>query len=396
MLKPEQISNAKFTPVSAGTYNSGEVDAFLGIVAEAYEQALNEKTDLIKKISILAEKVESYRKDEDALKSALLDAHKMAESVTKEANEKATALISDAEEKANSVRADADKYSVELSEAARMQAGEIVNNARNAVNSLTARAQEEADAKIESANAKAQSIIDAARSNGEKIVGNSKKEFDFYTRELNKLKSEMLKFKTLVEELCNGNIDVSEIPAFIPDEIPVFEPDAEEITAEEPEAVEPETPENTVTEEAFAEIEANIAKTEPDDNSSEPEGSAPADEAEDAPEEIEIPFEEKETDSARDDLDDFFGLFNDIESASQDGISDDIDNLLPDSFVEDKKEEHAPASFSSDIPVIEGTPDNATQDDDSSVLDDLDLIENDDENDDEDDDITSLFDDLFD
>ena len=33
MLKPEQIVNAKFTPVSKGTYSAEEVDAFLKTVA---------------------------------------------------------------------------------------------------------------------------------------------------------------------------------------------------------------------------------------------------------------------------------------------------------------------------------------------------------------------------
>ncbi|MBR6361609.1 MAG: DivIVA domain-containing protein, partial [Clostridia bacterium] len=37
MLRPEQISNARFTPVSAGSYSSDEVDAFLAVVAQAYQ-----------------------------------------------------------------------------------------------------------------------------------------------------------------------------------------------------------------------------------------------------------------------------------------------------------------------------------------------------------------------
>ena len=112
MLRPEQISNAKFTPVSAGTYKAEEVDAFLSIVSEAYEELVNERADLVKKISILAEKVESYRRDEESIKSAILDAHKMADSVTRAANEKAETLVAEAEEKAKAAKEEADSLPV--------------------------------------------------------------------------------------------------------------------------------------------------------------------------------------------------------------------------------------------------------------------------------------------
>ena len=61
MIRPEQIANVKFTPVSAGTYSAEEVDAFVKEVAAAYAEAAEENATLVKKISILAEKVEQYR-----------------------------------------------------------------------------------------------------------------------------------------------------------------------------------------------------------------------------------------------------------------------------------------------------------------------------------------------
>ena len=97
MLRTEQILNAKFTPVSKGTYSAEEVDAFLKAVAESYDESLNQNKELIKKISILADKIESYRNDEEAIKLALLDAHKMAETINKNANTKADNILTDAE-----------------------------------------------------------------------------------------------------------------------------------------------------------------------------------------------------------------------------------------------------------------------------------------------------------
>ena len=57
MLRTEQILNAKFTPVSKGTYSADEVDAFIKAVAESYDESLNQNKELIKKISILADNV---------------------------------------------------------------------------------------------------------------------------------------------------------------------------------------------------------------------------------------------------------------------------------------------------------------------------------------------------
>ena len=100
MLKTEQILNAKFTPVSKGTYNAEEVDSFLKVVAQSYDALTGEKNELIKKISILADKIESYRNDEEAIKRSLLDAHKMADTINKNATIKSDTLIGDAETRA--------------------------------------------------------------------------------------------------------------------------------------------------------------------------------------------------------------------------------------------------------------------------------------------------------
>ena len=141
MLRTEQILNAKFTPVSKGTYSAEEVDAFLKGVAESYDESLNENKELIKKISILADKIESYRNDEEAIKLSLLDAHRMAETIGKNAEKKAETTVSDAESRAKIILDGANRQSTQMIDEAREKAKEIVDNARNAVASLTERAQ---------------------------------------------------------------------------------------------------------------------------------------------------------------------------------------------------------------------------------------------------------------
>ena len=190
MLKTEQILNAKFTPVSKGTYNAEEVDAFLRVVAQSYDALNNEKSELIKKISILADKIESYRNDEEAIKLSLLDAHRMAETINKNATIKSETLIGDAETRAQLIVDGANRQSTKAIEEAKEQAKEIVENAKNAVATLTERAQNESDATLSSAKEKAASIISDAEAEAKKIVGSSKAAYDFYSAELVRIQPE--------------------------------------------------------------------------------------------------------------------------------------------------------------------------------------------------------------
>ena len=253
MITVDQILNAKFTPVSKGAYSAEDVDAFLKVVAQSYEESLEENNELVKKIGILADKIESYRNDEEAIKLSLLDAHKMADSITKNANDSATAVMTDAETKAKVIVDGANLQSTKMIEEARDKAKEIVDNARTAVASLTARAQAETDQTISAAHKRAAEIVKNAEAKGEAIIGNSRSTYEYYSAELDKIKAETKKFKEAVEALCNSELalvnDFSEdlfasvtAEPYVPAE-PVIEEVAEEVV-EEPAVVE----ENTVIE----------------------------------------------------------------------------------------------------------------------------------------------------
>ena len=427
MIRPEQIANAKFTPVSAGTYDAQEVDAYLGTVAQAYAEVFNQNNALVKKISILAEKVEEYRNNEEAIKNALLDAHKMAESVSKDAETKASAKISDAEAKAKEISENAEKQASELADAARSQAGDIVNNARTAVASLTERAQQEADGKLAAAKAKADEIISAANKQGEEIVGDSKSKYEYYTAELSKVKAEMDRFKSMVEKLCSAqDIDIQEVmPAVnaaaqavenaVVEAAPAFEAPAEEPApaAEEPAPV--------IEEPAQAHEEATPVFEAP---AAEEPASAPEDvfaPAEDEDDGLMIPVKAKEEpavpqDTASDEeLDDIFALFDEQPAPDVDFASS-IDDILPDApEVPAFEAPAAPVFEAPEVPSFEAPAQNAEpefnldgfdapaaapSDDDSDFLASLNesigVLDGEGEADDGDDDITSLFDNLFD
>lgn len=202
MLRTDEIRNARFTPVSRGAYNADEVDAFLGKAADSYQQAQDEILALRKKLGILADTVENYRKDEDAIKLSLLDAHRMAESVNKDAAAKAQATLDDAEAKSKSIVESANRQSAQIISDARDDARSIVDNARIAVASLTDRARKETEQTLSAAREKAAALLVQAQAKSDEIVGDSKRAYEFYSDALVKLKSQTSTYRSAVENLC--------------------------------------------------------------------------------------------------------------------------------------------------------------------------------------------------
>lgn len=109
-MNVEDIHNVTFDRVMRG-YKPEEVDEYLDKVAAELERLQAEKAELEtknadteKKMYILAEKVEQYRNEEETLKTALLNAQRMGESVIHEARQKAETILYDATNKANLAR----------------------------------------------------------------------------------------------------------------------------------------------------------------------------------------------------------------------------------------------------------------------------------------------------
>ena len=105
-MNADDIRNVTFDKVMRG-YRPEEVDAYLEQVAAEMEKIQAEKEDNEKKLFILAEKVDQYRNDEETLKTALLNAQRMGESVIHEARQKAETILYDANSKANQLKQEA-------------------------------------------------------------------------------------------------------------------------------------------------------------------------------------------------------------------------------------------------------------------------------------------------
>lgn len=387
MLKTEQILNVKFTPVSKGTYSAEEVDAFLKVVAQSYESLTVEKNELIKKMSILADKIESYRSDEEAIKLSLLDAHRMAETIGKNATIKSETLIGDAETRAQLIVDGANRQSAKSIEEAKEQAKEIVENAKTAVASLTERAQSESDAAIASAKAKAAAIVSDAEEEAKRIVGSSKEAYDFYTAELARIQAASVEFKATMTAVCNEQLALIES---VPETIVAPLAYESSVTDEfEETAVEEETEEVTVeSEDIIAELDEEIAAIE---NAAEEADSdysdIPESDNESAESAEELDDEVCEIEPEEEDIEDIFSLIDDIDlEIDTDSIPESLDELV--------------ASPEADEAVEVENDEAQADEDEEDVFDgfkiDLDSLGLDDGSDDDEDDITSLFDSMFD
>ena len=97
MLSVEEIKNISFRKASLGGYKPEDVDNFIDQVLITMEQLRKEKSDLIKKMDILATRVEEYRADEDAVRNAMLSAQRVADTTIKEARAKAAKILEESE-----------------------------------------------------------------------------------------------------------------------------------------------------------------------------------------------------------------------------------------------------------------------------------------------------------
>ena len=142
-MNAKDIVSKEFDTVKRGGYDAAEVDTFLKDVSIEYKKLQNENDELEKKLEVLAEKIREYRKDEDALRDALLIAKKQGIAVVNEAKEDAEKIRKEAKEKADKTIKDTD--------------------------ALSAKKKEIAEKNLADANAKAKQIVDEANAKAEEI-----------------------------------------------------------------------------------------------------------------------------------------------------------------------------------------------------------------------------------
>jgi len=107
MFTPKEIRDTEFERVSRG-YKVEDVDGFLARLADQLERVTSDRDEKDRQLTTLAAKLEEYRKDEDAVRSALISAERMRESILAEATQQQEIVLRDAHQKAEKLVTDAE------------------------------------------------------------------------------------------------------------------------------------------------------------------------------------------------------------------------------------------------------------------------------------------------
>lgn len=358
--------------ITQNGYNIAEVDALMAESAATIDAYEKQSGDLYHKLEVLAGKIEEYRQEEDAIKTALVTAQKMADKITKESNETASLLISKSEETAKDTVANAKAESDKIISSAREYSTNLIAEKTQQAEEITNKAQDKANEVIASAKVVAQDILDQAKQISDDLIAKSKAEKEAYEILSNTIKNDAKKFIEKVKSLYNNELDAlnsakldkenddteseEKSIAEIDSEVSGLVDEIEEFTSSIPQPISSEESDDD-TEDAEAEEAEDLQEV------------IAADDAEDSEEEIEYEREEDNKEPAFD--------LNEIEYEE---ITDDDDE---DDITEDDEkpviEEDEPAdpmeaveAFSqnqitpikSDSPILEISEDADMEDDD--------------------------------
>lgn len=256
MLTPDRIKEKTFQTTGRGSYRAEDVDSFLREVSASYEQMFKENTDLIKKISVFAKKIEEYRADEDSLKMALLNAQKLADKIVAEAKETA-------EKEVASVKGETDRLRAE----AASDAAALELNAKNESEAMLSSARKESDELLANAKAEAEKLIEDATKEAKEILGNINRKVTHESLVYEMMQKESTIFKQRLVSMYKEHINlINKLPEIVDeklDEEAAQEEQAQEVVeapVEEVVVVEEETP--VVVEEVVEETAPVIAEEE--------------------------------------------------------------------------------------------------------------------------------------
>ena len=108
MLTIDEIKEISFHRAGKNGYAAADVDVFIDDVVATVEQLTDEKKDLIRKMDILAKKIEQYREDEETVRNALITSQKLSDAAQREAQVKAEHIIRSAEKKSRMILTEAE------------------------------------------------------------------------------------------------------------------------------------------------------------------------------------------------------------------------------------------------------------------------------------------------
>ena len=97
MITAQDIREKAFEKSKFSGYDMASVDDFLEELADDITASQKENAVLKSKMKVLVDKIEEYRANEDALKTAIISAQKLAAQIEADARKRAAAMLADAD-----------------------------------------------------------------------------------------------------------------------------------------------------------------------------------------------------------------------------------------------------------------------------------------------------------
>lgn len=251
MMTPSDIRQYEFKAAGRNAYKAEDVDSFFAEVLVNYEKMYRENSELIKRISLLADRLETYKKDEVDIKQAVLSAQKAADIIVRDAEEsvadakqEAEAILAAAKGEAVIIKSDAEKQAIADSDL-------LLSIARDKAEDILNKAKEKAHGILIAANDSASNTVGAAT----RTITSESIHYDMLKKEVSEFRASILaQYKAQIELISKLPEMAIEEAAKI-EETPAINSEAvseivDEIVAAETQAV----TENVVNEEEYLEI----------------------------------------------------------------------------------------------------------------------------------------------
>jgi len=196
MMTPSQLKEYEFKTAGRNAYKADDVDDFFAEVAANYTKMFHENGELVRRVGLLADRLEKFKKEEEEIKSAVVSAQRAADIIVRDAKNsvadaesEAEAVLAAAKSEAALIKSDAEKQAIADSEL-------LLSITRDKAEEIIRKAKEEAAEILLEAKASAKDAMGAAT----RTMTSESLLYDMLKKEVSEFKSNILnQYKTHIE-----------------------------------------------------------------------------------------------------------------------------------------------------------------------------------------------------
>ena len=222
MMTPSQLKEYEFKTAGRNAYKADDVDEFFAEVAANYTKMFHENGELVRRVGLLADRLEKYKMEEDQIKSAVVSAQRAADIIVRDAKNsvadaesEAEAVLAAAKSEAELIKSDAEKQAIADSEL-------LLSMTRDKAQDIIRKAKEEA-----------QSILLAAYADAKSAMGAANRTMTSESLHYDMLKKEVAQFKSDILSQYKAHIElISKLPDLADEEAQKIESETEQEVVE--------------------------------------------------------------------------------------------------------------------------------------------------------------------